>query len=148
MLQVSPTRSFPMNEITPSNNPAPKWLRLVARIWSAPIIFITFFIAIGNLWSKMTNGAGDPYAVESATFLEALTPTLMFISAIGLALAWRWEIIGGMFSLCFTAVVFIVLLIQRGISGDLAYLIPYLLALIILIPGILFLVSGLKARKS
>lgn len=137
-----------MNETSFPKNQPPKWLRLIARICSAPIIFVTFFIAIGNIWSKLTNGAGDPYATEGATFLEALPPTLMFISAIGLALAWRWEIFGGVFSLFFTAVLFIVLIIQRGVSGDLAYLIPYLLALIILIPGILFLIYGLKTKKS
>ena len=137
-----------MNEIASMNQGAPKWLRLVARIWSAPIIFITFFIAIGNIWTKFTNGTGDPYATEGATFLEALPPTLMFISAIGLALAWRWEIFGSVFSLIFTVGVVIVLLIQRGLSGDLAYLIPYLLALIILIPGILFLVYGLKTKEA
>ena len=126
----------------------PKWLRLVARIWSTPIILITFFIAAGNIWTWLTTNTADPYAVEGITFIEALPPTLMLISAIGLALAWRWEIFGGGFSLVFTVGLVVILLIQGRTTGDLAFvLIPYLLALVILIPGILFLVYGLRANK-
>lgn len=133
---------------TPPKSP-PKWLRLVARIWSAPIILITFFIALGNLWSSLTNGGTNPYVVEETTFFEALPPTLMLISAIGLALAWRWETFGGGFSLFFTAAVFIVLLLQgRAAADSVSELIPFLLALVILIPGILFLLYGLKTKKA
>ena len=124
-----------------------KWLRLVARIWSAPIILITFFIALGNLWSSLTNGGTDPNMVEGTTFFDALPPTLIWISAIGLALAWRWETIGGGFSLFFTAAVFIVLFLQgRSAADSISELIPFLLALVILIPGILFLLYGLKTK--
>ena len=138
-----------MTETAAPLEKSPKWLRLVARIWSAPIILITFFIAAGNIWSWLTTDAADPYAVEGITFLEKLPPTLMLISAIGLALAWRWEKFGGAFSLFFTAGVVIVLLIQGRASGDLSFvLMPYLLALVILVPGILFLIYGLRANKA
>lgn len=138
-----------MNKTTPPEGRAPKRLRLVARIWSAPIILITFGIAVGNIWNWLTNGAADPYAVEGTSFIEALPPTLMFISAIGLALAWRWELFGAGFSLFVTAGLVIVLLIQRPPSGDLSsILIPYLLALVILIPGVLFLIYGLRSKAA
>lgn len=138
-----------MNETASSPEKSPKWLRLVARIWSAPVILVTFFVAIGNIWSWLSNAPADPYAVEKATFFETLPPALMLFSAIGLALAWRWEKFGGGLSLFFTACVFIVLLIQRGLSGGLSYiLIPYLLAFIILIPGILFTIYGLRNKKA
>ena len=138
-----------MNETTLPLEKSPKWLRLVARIWSAPVILVTFFIASGNIWSWLTTDAADPYAVEGTTFFETLPPTLMLISAIGLALAWRWEKFGGAFSLFFTAGVVIVLLLQGRTTGDLSFvLIPYLLALVILIPGILFLIYGLRTSKT
>ena len=137
-----------MNETAPSPAEAPKWLRLVARIWSAPVILVTFFIAIGNIWSWLSNAPADPYAVEKATFVETLPPTLMLLSAIGLALAWRWEKFGGVLSLIFTVGVFVALLLERGISGDISYiLVPYLLALIILVPGILFTIYGFRKKK-
>jgi hypothetical protein len=137
-----------MNEISPSHDPAPKRLRLVARIWSAPIIIVTFFIAIGNIWSALTNGASDPHAVGGTTFIETLSLMLMLFSAIGLALAWRWEKIGGGLSLAFTLGVVIVLVIRGNISGDQSnLLIPYILSLAFLVPGILFLLYGLKTKK-
>lgn len=137
-----------MNESTPSHDQAPKRLRLVARIWSAPIIIISSFIAIGNIWSALTNGAGDPNAVEGTTFIETLPLLLMLMSAIGLALAWRWEKLGGGLSLLSILGAVIVLVIQGSLSGDQRnLLIPYLLSLAFLVPGILFLLYGLRTRK-
>ncbi len=138
-----------MNEAQSPPNKSKNWIRLAARIWSAPVILVTFFIALGNIWSWLTNGAADPYAVERTSTIEALPPTLMLISAIGLALAWRWETFGGGFSLFFTAAVFIVLFLQGRAAADSASeLIPFLLGLVILIPGILFLLYGLKVNKT
>lgn len=138
-----------MNEAQSPPNKSRNWIRLAARIWSAPVILVTFFIALGNIWSWLTNGAADPYAVESASTIEALPPTLMLISAIGLALAWKWEKFGGGFSLFFTVGVVIVLLIQGrtpGISAN--FLIPFLLSLVILVPGILFLIYGIRSARN
>jgi hypothetical protein len=138
-----------MNETQSPPNKSKNWIRLVARIWSAPVILVTFFIAFGNIWSWLTNGAADPYAVEKASTIESLAPLLMLISTIGLALAWRWEKFGGGFSLFVTAGVFIVLLIRGGTPGNSAnLLIPYLLSLVILVPGILFLIYGIRSTKS
>ena len=137
-----------MNETTSPLEKSPKWIRLVARIWSAPIILYAVLMAAGYTWSWLTTGVADPYAVEGTTFFDALPPILLFISTLGLALAWRWEKFGGGLSLFFTAGVVIVLLIQRGTSGDLGHMIPYLFALIILVPGILFLIYGLRNSKT
>lgn len=138
-----------MNEITPSLDPDPKWIRITARIWSAPIILYTLLMAAGYTWNWLSTGVADPYAVEGTSFVEALPPILMFISVLGLALAWRWEKFGGVFSLVFTAGVIIVLLIQRPLSDELSrILIPYSMSLIILIPGILFLIYGIRSGKN
>jgi hypothetical protein len=137
-----------MTEPTPSLDRPPKWVRIVARIWSAPIILFVVFFLLGNLWSELTNGGPDPYAVGETTTLELLPPIFFAISALGLALAWRWEIIGGIFSLAFTAAAVLTLLIQVLMADELSrLLIPLLMALIILVPGMLFLIFGLRSRK-
>ena len=137
-----------MTEPAPALDHPPKWVRIVARIWSAPIILFVAFFVLGTLWASLTGGADDPYAVEKATFLESLAPIFMAISALGLALAWRWEIFGGIFYLAFIAASVLILLIQGLMENDLSrLLIPFLMAVIILIPGILFLIFGLRSKK-
>ena len=138
-----------MNETTPSLDQAPKWIRLVARIWSAPVIVFALIMAGGYAWSWLTTGVADPYAVEGTTFVEALPPILMFISILGLALAWRWEKFGGAFSLVFIAAVVLVLVIQGPTTDEFSRaMVPYLLSLVVLIPGILFVVYGIRSGKN
>lgn len=136
-----------MNESSSSRERGPRWARLVARIWSVPLIIIAAFITIGNIWASLTNAPPDPYAVENATFLETLPPILLGVGILGLALGWRWEKWGGIFALVFGAGAVVVLLIERSGSGDLSRdLIPYLLTLAVIIPGILFLIYGFRAK--
>lgn len=136
-----------MNETTPIEKKSPRWLRLVARIWSAPVILITLFITIGNIWAWLTNAPGDPYAVEDPSFLESLPPALLAIAVLGLALAWRWEKLGGIFSLIFSGAALIVLFIQTYGSDNLSRLmIPSLLTAVISVPGILFLIYGFQFK--
>ena len=68
-----------------------KWLRRIARIWSFPIIVYALMMFIGYAWSWATTGVADPYVVEEVPFIEALPPILLFVSVIGLGIAWRWE---------------------------------------------------------
>ena len=138
-----------MNETSPPLDQAPKWIRLVARIWSAPVILVTLFITVGNIWAWLTNAPGDPYAVEDPTFLETLPPILLAITVLGLALAWRWEKLGGIFSLIFAAATLLVLLVQGLGSDDLFHsLIPFLLTLVVIVPGILFLIYGIRSGRN
>ena len=124
-----------------------KWLRWIARIWSLPIIVYTLMLFIGYTWSWLTTGVADPYAVEEVPLIETLQPILLFISIIGLGIAWRWEHIGAGITLTFVLVTLVLLLIDRPITEDFSRAaIPYLLTIIIAIPGVLFLVYYFRDR--
>lgn len=136
-----------MNETAPSLDRSSKWIRRVARIWSIPIIVFVVVFLLGTLWSEITNAPPDPYAVEDITFAEQLPPIFIAVSTLGLALAWRWEKMGGIFSLVFTGIMYITLLIQGPLPTEFRTLTPYLLGLIVLIPGILFVISGFRSNS-
>jgi hypothetical protein len=137
-----------MTDTAPSFDRARKWVRWVARIWSAPIILFVVYFVLGSIWSSLTNSNADPYAVEKATTVESLTLLCIALSALGLALAWRWEKFGGIFSLVFTAGVYLSLLVLGITTGEFSrMMIPSLMTLILLVPGILFLVSGLHSSR-
>lgn len=136
-----------MNETSSSSDRGPRWTRLVARIWSVPLIVIATLITVGNIWSSLSNAPPDPYAVENPTFIESLPPILLAISILGLALAWRWVRMGGILSLAFAAGAVLVLLFERSGSGDLSRdLIPYLLTLAVTVPGVLFVIYGYSGK--
>lgn len=125
-----------------------KLLRWIARIWSIPIILYALMLFIGYAWSKVTTGVADPYAVEDVPLVETLQPILLFISIIGLGVAWRWERLGALTSLIFLFATLILLVIQRPITLDFSLaMIPYLMVIVIAIPGILFLVCSLTDRE-
>ncbi len=117
------------------------WIRWIARIWSLPILFYTVLILIGSGWSWVTTGVADPNVIEDVPFLEVLPVILMFLSIMGLGIAWRWERPGGAISIIFQLATVIVLMIQRPITEDFSRsLVPYLLSIVVVIPGIFFLV--------
>jgi hypothetical protein len=125
-----------------------KWIRWIARIWSSPIIIYALMMFIGYAWNWVTTGTADPYAVEGYPLVEALPPILMFLSVLGLGIAWRWERFGGAISLVFLLATLLILLIQRPITQDFSRsAIPYLMSLVVAIPGILFLVSWWRSRR-
>lgn len=97
---------------------ATKWIRLIARIWSFPIIVYALIMFAGYVWNLTTIGKADPYAVEGYRFVEALPPILMFISILGLGIAWRWERLGGVITLVFIFAVLLLLLFRRPITHD------------------------------
>jgi hypothetical protein len=138
-----------MTETAPTPDRQQKWVRWVARIWSGPIILFVLYFALGSIWSSLTNASADPYAVERATLLESLILLFFAISALGLALAWRWEKFGGIFSLVCIAGVYLTLLVQAFTTGEFSrMMIPSVMTLFVLIPGILFLISGTHANRS
>lgn len=95
-----------------------KWIRRIARIWSTPIIVYSLMMLAGYAWNWVTIGKADPYAVEGYPPVEALPPILMFLSVLGLGIAWHWERLGATITLVFQSAALIVLLIHRPITHD------------------------------
>lgn len=83
-----------------------KWvpvLRWVARIWSlAPILFALAEVIIPD------QGAQEGVTVQ---WTEWLALSIVGVSIIGLALAWRWELQGGWLSMAALIVFLVVFLI-------------------------------------
>lgn len=119
-----------------------KWIRRIARIWGTLIIVIALFILIGFTSNWVQTGQADPNAEEDYPPIENLPPLFMLLSAMGLAIAWRWERIGGAITIIFQLATLPLLMIYWPISQDFPrYLIaPYGISLVIVIPGILYLV--------
>ena len=137
-----------MTKVNDTGDRITKWIRWIARIWSAPIIVYSLMMLTGYAWNWMTIGKADPYAVEGYPLIEALPPILMFVSVLGLGIAWRWERLGGAITLVFHIATLLVLLIQRPITHDFyRSVIPYLISLVVVIPGILFLMCWWRSRK-
>jgi hypothetical protein len=142
MSQPIPNRSNKANQGT-------KWIRRIARIWSFPIIVYTLMLFAGYAWNWVTIGQADPYSVEGYPIEEAIPPVLIFFSVIGLVIAWRWERLGGLVALGFQLATFLALLMQRPITdGTTRSTIPYLVLIMVAVPGILFWVYWWKSRKS
>ena len=90
-----------MKNVNDTADRASKWIRWIARIWSSPIIVYALIMLIGYAWNLVTIGKADPYTVEGYPLIEALPPILMFLSVLGLGIAWRWERLGGALTLVF-----------------------------------------------
>ena len=124
-----------------------KWIRWIARIWSVPLIVYALLLFVGYAWSYLTTGVADPHAVEDVPWTEALPPIFMLLSIVGLAIAWRWERLGSTIAVLFQLAVLVTLLIQRPLTQDFSRTaIPYMLWLIVAIPGVLFLVCWRRSR--
>jgi hypothetical protein len=138
-----------MTEGIDSRNRVPNWIRWVARIWSIPIILYALLMATGYAWNLATTGVADPHAVEDYPPIEALPPILMFLSVLGLGVAWHWERLGGAISLALQVAVVAALLIQTPITRDFPRTaIPYLMSLVVAIPGVLFLTCSWRSRTA
>ena len=138
-----------MAKISDTGDRGTKLIRRIARIWSAPIIVYSLMMLTGYAWNWLTTGKADPYAVEGYPFVEALPPIFMFLGVLGLAIAWRWERLGGVINLVFQSAVILALLITRPLTDDFSrFVIPYLMTIVIAIPGILFLVYWRRSRET
>ena len=124
-----------------------KWIRWIARIWSLPIVVYALLMLIGYAWNWATGGLADPHAVEDYPPIENLPPIFMLLSILGLGIAWRWERLGGVIAIAFQVAVLAVLLTQRLLTQDFTRsAIPYILSVIVVIPGMLFLVCWRRSR--
>ncbi len=134
-----------MTESKNSRDRITKWLRWTARILSLPIIVYALLILIGYMVNWITTGTADPQAVPDYPFIENLPPIFMLLAIIGLGIAWFKEKLGGIINLIFCLATLPILIIHWPII-DTRNAIPYILILIIVTPGILFLVYWWRSK--
>ena len=138
-----------MNNVSDTDDRTAKLMRWTARIWSTPIIVYSLIMLAGYVWNWVTIGKADPNTVEGYPLEETILPILMFLSVLGLGIAWRWEGLGGAITLVFQVVALLLLLIQSPITHDFyRSAIPYLISMVIVIPGILFLACWQRSRRA
>ncbi len=125
-----------------------KRIRWIARIWSLPLIAGALVVAIGWTWSWLT-GVTDPHAVEGNPPTEALAPIFLVVSVAGLGMAWRWERLGVTVVTLFQLAALVALLIHSPPTHDFPRMVvPYLLWMIVTIPGLLFLACWWRSRQA
>ena len=116
-----------------------KIFRIVARVLSIFIIIVALFILFGNLFDDETE------IVEEVHWLEYLTVGIMFLCALSLALAWRWEILAGALNISF----FVIVNFLYWLVNDQLFPLPAFLTLgMVIIPGIIFLVLGFLEKRT
>jgi hypothetical protein len=95
---------------------------------------------VGYAWNLVTTGVADPHVVEDCPPEEALPPIFMFLSILGLAVAWRWERLGGAIALFFQLAAVAALLFLTPIFRDFPRTaVPYVISMVVTVPAILFL---------
>ncbi|MEA3407799.1 MAG: hypothetical protein U9R48_06945, partial [Chloroflexota bacterium] len=109
---------------------------------------VALLFLVGYAWNWVTTGVADPYAVEGYPPIENWPPRLVFLSVLGLALAWRWEGWGGAMAILSQLVNLPLLLIHWPIAqGFPRYLVaPYGVWMAIVVPAALFLVCWWRSR--
>jgi hypothetical protein len=137
-----------MADVERTGDTSTRWMRWIARVWGTTVVAVALLIFGGYAWSWVTTGQADPYAAEDYPPIENWPPRLMFLSALGLAVAWRWEGLGGGLALLFQLINLPILLLHWPIAERFPrYLVaPYGLWLVIVLPGLLFLVCWRRAN--
>ena len=77
-----------MTDTTARTDVTTGWMRRVARIWSIVVVGNTLVVAIAHIVVP------EPEATDYPP-IENLLPVVMFLSVVGLAIAWRREGVGG-----------------------------------------------------
>ncbi len=123
-----------------SHNRVTKWIRWIARIWSFPIILCALPMPLGFVAGLQE--------VADVPLNEVLLPIFMFLSVLGLGIAWRWEGLGGTITIVFQLAALSLHLIHTPITQDFPRsAVPYLLSMMMATPAILFLVCWWRSRK-
>lgn len=126
-----------MTEPTDAADVTTRRMRRVARIWSLVVIAITLVMAIAHILVPDTEATDYPP-------IENLLPVVMFFSVMGLAVAWRWEGVGGAINVgLFVAHLGLYWLIRGKFFPLMAF--PVFLAEVI--PGVLFLACWWRMRS-
>jgi hypothetical protein len=109
-------------------------VRWIARIWSMLVLaFVLFRILIP-----------DPYATEPVPVVDWFLLSLWGVAVLGLLVAWRWELVGG--------IIAIVMMVMRELAWVILkgrWFVSFLIVwLFIVPPAILFLVAWGLERKA
>ena len=108
----------------------------IARIWGLLILIITALVIVSHIIAPDTEPGTYPPS-------ENLIPLSISISVLGLAVAWKWKLLGAIINLGFFG---LNLLIYWLINGYFLAIQVILVLSPIFIPGILFLVCWFLSR--
>ena len=115
------------------------WIRILrrtARIWSGVIITFGILMFIGEIIESQSMDL-EPYP-----WFENLIPVALGLAVVGLAVAWKYEGIGGGMAIGF-AVVNLLLYIATGRTRVGAVV---LILLPVVVPGLMFLICWRSSR--
>ena len=116
-----------------------KWVKWTARIWGTLIVAYVLLIVIGLAYNLITLGEADPHAEENIPLIEYSGPIFVFISTIGLALALKWEGIGGSIAVVSQLFFLLFLIIQEPVSLEFSFIGPLIISMFIIIPGLFYI---------
>ncbi len=109
-------------------------VRRIARIWSILVLaFVLFRILLP-----------DPYATEPVPIVDWFLLSLWGVAVLGLLVAWRWELVGGIMAIVMMVMRELAWVILKG-QWFVGFLIVWLF---IVPPAILFLVVWGLERKA
>ena len=110
-----------------------KTTRWIARIWS---VIIFFFVTLRLLQP-------DPYATEPVAASDWLLLSLWGVAILGLLVAWRWELVGGLITIIFMFNREIVWLALKGY-----WMMSFLIVWFFVVPpAVLFITASQLERK-
>ncbi|MEJ2304576.1 MAG: hypothetical protein P8Y14_23870 [Anaerolineales bacterium] len=111
-----------------------KIIRWSARIWSLLVFAVVLLIIF----------TPDPYATEPVPATDWFLLSLWGVAILGLLIAWRWELVGGIITV---TTMFVRELAWVILKGD--WLVNFLIIwLLVVPPAILFLVAWRLERKA
>jgi hypothetical protein len=109
-------------------------IRWMARIWSI-LVFVAALFVIFN---------PDPYSTEPVPATDWFLLSLWGVAILGLLVAWRWELVGGIITIATMFIRELAWIILRG-----HWLVNFLIIwLFIVPPAILFLLARGLERKA
>jgi len=111
------------------------------------LIAYASLVVIGNLYNLITSGKADPYALEDCSTMELLPPVSLLAAIVCLLLAWRWELLFGMFSIIFVLTAAIVQGTLRSYLHNMPNsLIPLIVFAIVMFPAVAFVIAAFKGK--
>ncbi|MCJ7716311.1 MAG: hypothetical protein MUO54_07305 [Anaerolineales bacterium] len=110
-------------------------IRWIARVWAALMVVFMLFMFIAHI---VQDGIGPAL---NFSIRDSLMMVSLVTSVFGLALGWKWERLGGIFTLIGMVAFY---LIDYSFSGSFPRGPVFL---IIAFPGVLYLLSSLKRSE-